>query len=151
MNKTNCLSEQDLILYYYAELPDQELQTRHITNCPLCTENLAALRQDLAHLPELTHEADPFAESRMAARINERLHDRRRSWLPALGASAVAAFALVATVVLWPPQTQLEKPVRFATPSIATIDINDDMPDIDFLEDFELLKELELLSQIEGV
>ncbi len=151
MKRKNCLSEQDLTLYYYAERSESEAETSHIANCPLCAERLSSLRNDLAQLPDLANESDPEAGIRMAARVNEKLHEPRRSWLPALGASTVAALALVAAFTLWSPQAPLQQPTRLAAPSLATLNINEDMLDIDFLEDFELLQELELLSQIEGV
>lgn len=151
MKKTNCLSEQDLILSYYGEFFDNEKESHHLADCPHCTERLDALRKDLSQLPDLLHQPDPAAGTRMAARVSEQLHSRRRNWWPALGASTVAALALVATFSFWSPQTPPLQTAQLATPSLVTTNINEDMPDIDFLEDFELLQELELLSQIEGV
>ncbi len=149
MKKKNCLSEQDLTLHYYDELHADHEQTLHLAECLLCKERLSALKHDLSKLPQLPHEPDSAAGTRMAARVTEQLSGRRRNWLPTIGASAIAACALLITISIWPPQKQLVETAQLtpATP----LSLNEDMPDIDFLEDLELLQELELLSQIEGV
>lgn len=86
----------------------------------------------------------------MAARVSERLTDRRSNWMPALGASAIAAFALV-IISSWSPQEELPQTVQLPAPPFTTMNFDEDMPDIDFIEDLELLRKLELLRQIEGV
>lgn len=151
MNKRDCLSEQDLVLHYYGELPAQGEPLRHLEGCDLCRERFAALREDLSRLPELDLAPDAATGTRMAARVNEQLHSRRRTWRPALGASAAAACALVVTLYVWAPQGQQSQVSPANAPSLATLNMEEDMPDIEFLEDLELLQELELLSQIEGV
>jgi len=151
MKNKNCLSEQDLILHFYGELPANDERLDHLADCPLCEECVSALSHDLAELPELSQEPDFAAGVRMAARVNERLNRRRRNWIPALGASAITAFALMITVFIWSPQNPRVQTTQSAPPALAIISLDEDMPEIDFLEDLELLKELELLSQIEGV
>ncbi|MGK2907031.1 MAG: anti-sigma factor family protein [Desulfuromonadales bacterium] len=151
MKNTNCLNEQDLTLHYYGELPAHPEQARHLADCLLCRKRFSALGHDLATLPELHHEPDSAAGTRMAARVMEQLNRPRRNWMPALGASAIAAVALVVTFTDWSPQHQQLQTVQPATQALATLNLNEDMPDIDFFEDLELLKELDLLSQIEGV
>jgi hypothetical protein len=158
---SHCLSEQELVLHFYGELATSGEQAHHLADCPLCAERLTALGNDLAQLPSLAQESDPAAGTRMAARVSEQLSGKRRSWLPALGASAVAACALVVTLSLWSPQEEMLQTAQLSTPSLTTSslttplftagDLNVDMPDIYFLDDLELLQELELLSQIEGV
>ena len=76
---------------------------------------------------------------------------KRRLLLKSLGASAVAALALVVTISIWTPQTKLVQTVQLTNSPFTTMNLNEDMPDIDFLDELELLQELELLSQIEGV
>ena len=66
-------------------------------------------------------------------------------------ASVAATVALAITIVVWSPQRDLVQTGEFKTPPLAAMDLNADLPDIDFLEELELLQELELLSQIEGV
>lgn len=151
MMSKSCLSEQDLLLYYYGEIPENTDQTRHLADCLLCREHLASLNHDLSLLPELLYEPEPAAGTRMAARVKEQLNNRRKSWAPALGVAAVAAFALILTISNWSPQSQPVQTVQSAALPYETLSLNEDMPDIDFLDDLELLKELELLSQIEGV
>ncbi|MDH3454610.1 MAG: hypothetical protein OEL80_05630, partial [Desulfuromonadales bacterium] len=89
MKHNHCLNEPDLILHYYGELAANHEQARHLADCRLCAERLAALSHDLARLPGLSLEADLAAGPRMAARVSERLATRRSNWLPALGASTV--------------------------------------------------------------
>jgi len=151
MKSTNCLSEQDLILYYYNELSPDSIPAKHVADCPLCAERFATLSSELAHLPDMTFKPDHAAGTRMAARVNERLQARHRNWLPALAASVVATVALVITIYNWSPQNQQIQTAQLANSSVTTVNFNDDMPDIDFLEDLEVLKDLDVLRQIEGV
>ena len=149
MNSKDCLTEQELTLHYYGELDAS--RSRHLVDCQECTEQLEALTSELAGLPKPDCTADALAGVRMAARVTEQLtNHRRRRWLPALGAGAVAALALVITFSYNPQpepvQVTLSSPV-----TLTSMSLEEDMPEIDFLEDIELLKELELLAQIEGV
>ncbi|MGD9019617.1 MAG: hypothetical protein PVF84_05160 [Desulfuromonadales bacterium] len=149
MNSKDCLSEQELTLNYYDEL-DADRQ-RHFDDCQRCTDRLAALTAQLDQLPKPDCTPDPLAGVRMAARVREQLTTRRRrQWLPVLGAGAVAAIALVLTFSPAPPPEMQQ--VTLSSPEAATLTgLEEDMPDIEFLDDIELLKELDLLVQIEGV
>ena len=150
MNNKNCLSEQDLILHYYQEFAESSAESLHLANCPECEERLNVLRREMGDLPDLPEAVDPHAATRIAARVSEQLKRPRKSWLPAIGTTAIASVALALAVTLWTPQQELPQ-----TSSITSVPLADnlegEMSDIDFLEDLELLKELELLSQIEGV
>ena len=150
MKHNHCLNEPDLILHYYGELAANHEQARHLADCRQCAERLAALRHDLSKLPRLNHEPDAVAATRMAARVSERLATRRSNWLPALGASTVAALALLITIATWSPTDQRQT-MQVEAPELVTLSLDEDLPEIDFLEDLEVLQELELLSQIEGV
>ena len=150
MNNKHCLSEQDLILHYYQEFSATSVETTHLTNCPECEQRLNALRTDMAALPDLPEGIDPHAATRMAARVSEQLKRPRKSWLPAIGTTAIAGMALALAITLWTPQQELPQISSITTAPLAD-NLDQEMSDIDFLEDLELLKELELLSQIEGV
>jgi len=149
MNSKDCLTEQELTLQYYGEL-DQD-RRRHPADCQHCTLRLAALTAQLAGLPNPDCTPGALTGVRMAARVTERLASRRRkNWLPAVGAGAVAALALVLTFALT-PQPKMQE-VTLSSPAAATLaGLEEDMPDIEFLDDIELLKELDVLAQIEGV
>lgn len=151
MKSTSCLSEQDLVLHYYRELPETGERVRHLNACTSCAERFAALANDLAKLPDMPCVPDHAAGTRMAARVGERLRGRRSGWLPALGASAVAAIALLVSLALWTQQEPQVQTARLDTPAPAIVSLNEDMPDIEFLEDLDVLRELELLRQLEGV
>ena len=149
MTNKNCLNEQDLILLYYEELPAAGKEVLHLANCLVCRQRLQALSDDLSDLPMMTQEVDSHAGTRMAARVTEQLKRPRWKWLPVIGTSAVAALAIVLTISFWNPQQELHQTA--SNGSQLTTDLDEEMPDIDFLDDLEILKELELLSQIEGV
>lgn len=149
MKNKQCLSEPELTLHYYGELQTNHEQRQHLAECLLCKERLAALKHDLTNLPHLSKEPDSAAGARMAARVSEQLSGCRSKWMPAFGAAAIAASALLMTITIWSPQQQRVKTAQLA-PAMP-LSLNEEMPDIDFLEDLELLQELELLSQIEGV
>jgi len=150
MNNKHCLSEQDLILHYYQEFAETGAEALHLANCQECEQRLNALRTDMAALPELPEHIDPHAATRMAARVSEQLKRPRKSWLPAIGTTAIASVALALAITLWSPQQELPQTSSITT-SLLADNLAQEMSDIDFLEDLELLKELELLSQIEGV
>ena len=150
MKNKFCLSDQDLILHYYEELPDKNQAVLHLSDCTDCKERFTSLSNDMSALPDMAQPLDSLAGTRMAARVTEQLNQPRRSWIPAIGASAIATCALVVSVAVWSPQQEPEQTANL-TISPLTANLNEEMSDIDFLEDFELLKELELLSQIEGV
>jgi hypothetical protein len=151
MKNNDCLSEQDLILHYYNELLVNSEQSRHLSACQLCAKRFSKLSSALSKLPALESESDPSAGVRMAARVSERLKSRSMSWLPALRFSAIAVIVLVAAFSLWNPLTEFQQLALHAPLPSAAMTLDEEMPDIDFLNDLELLQELELLSQIEGV
>lgn len=150
MKNIDCLSEQDLTLHYYGELPAGGDQLRHLADCPHCTRRFAALSEDLEHFPKLTPDPDHTAGTRMAARVRERLTAPRRNWLPALAAATVATIALAVTMYNWEQQPEMQT-VQLAPPALSSTTFSEDNPDIVFLDDLEVLKDLELLRQIEGV
>jgi hypothetical protein len=149
MNRKDCLTEQELTLHYYGELDDS--RARHLAGCQHCTERRTVLTVELSALPTQDCTPDDLAGGRMAARVTEKLAARRRkNWLPALGVGAAAAIALTLTFSR-APQPELQQ-VSLSSPATATLTgLEEDLPDIDFLDDIELLKELDLLAQIEGV
>ena len=151
MNNKHCLSEQDLILHYYHEFSETSEETLHLAKCSDCEERLSSLRKEMAALPDLPQEIDSHAGTRMAARVAEQLKRPRRSWLPAIGTTAVAGVALFLAVTFWSPQERPQLTTRINLASLQQDNPALEMSDIDFLEDLELLQELELLSQIEGV
>lgn len=147
---SHCLNDQELTLHYYNELPEDCPQGKHLSTCALCTRRFVELKNDLQLLPELDYPEHPATATRMAAHINEKLQRPRRRWAPAISTLAVSACALVATVVIWSPQQELPQTTQTSLAQ-APIDLDEDMPDIEFLEDMDLLLELDLISQVEGV
>lgn len=150
MNNKNCLSEQDLLLHYYQELAVTSEEILHLANCPDCEERFISLSKELAAFPDLTQEIGPYAGTRMAARVSERLKSPRKNWLSAIGTTAIVGVVLLLAITFWSPQEQPQLTTR-GNPALLADNPGLEMSDIDFLEDLELLQELELLSQIEGV
>jgi hypothetical protein len=152
MKRTDCISEQDLLLIHYGD-GDGDVYQLHLNGCAACRQRLEALRTDLARLPRLQPDIDDYAATRMAARLTEQLNSRKRhSWLPAAGAATVALAALVMTLTWLPSQLSQPQPVNHLAAAPATdLMYEEDMPDIEFLEDLELLRDLDTLRQIEGV
>jgi hypothetical protein len=151
MNR-DCLSERDLILLHYGEPPERTTPAAasvHLAACPDCRGRQERLAADLGRIPGI--DPDPAAATRIAARVTERLHHRRRRWLPVAGAAVAATAALVITLTLRSPQTGSEQIALPATPSLTTLILEEEMPDLDFLENLELIEDIELLQQIEGV
>lgn len=151
MKNPACLSEQNLTLHYYGEIDTSALELEHLRSCRRCQERFTALQQELEALPVMDFAADASAGTRMAARVSEKLKQRKTSWLPILGGAAAAASALVVTLVIWPAQPDAPLNAQPVQTASHTLSLENDMPDIDFLNDLELLKELDLLRQIEGV
>ncbi|NIP53755.1 MAG: hypothetical protein GWN30_03760, partial [Gammaproteobacteria bacterium] len=141
--------DNDLTLHYYGELNDSS--QHHIKSCAACAERFETLRRDLDALPIQDCEPDELAATRMAARVTEKIKQpHRRLWLPALGATAAAALVLVVTFTSSPPPEV--QPVAQVQPTpITAAELDEAMPDVDFLENLELIRDLELLAQIEGV
>lgn len=152
MKNSSCLKDQDLILYHYGDTQAPRTAAEHLAACPACEQRLKALREDLARVPRMEPVIDSMAQTRMAARVTEQLGNRRRkAWLPAFGATAVAAFALVIMLTQTPQQPDAPQITQVVSSPANGFSLEESMPDIDFLEDLELLQELELLTQIEGV
>lgn len=148
--KSGCLNDQELTLHYYGELTENTHHSQHLSECLVCTKRLAELRKDLELLPKLDHTGHPAVATRMAARVSENLNRPRRRWIPAISTLTVSACALIATFIMWSPPQDLPQTAQ-TTLTPAAINLDEDMPDIDFLEDMDLLLELDLLSQVEGV
>jgi len=153
--KPDCLNEPDLILLHYGEAPDgttPEAAAAHLAACGSCRLRSTQLAAELARIPAAT-DADPAAATRIAARVSERL-DRRFRWLPLAGAATASAIALAMAIVVFLPGNQSPalspQPLAASPLLIASLDLEDEMPDIDFLEDLELIRNLELLQQLEG-
>lgn len=149
--KNTCLNEQELTLHYYGELPEDNRQRMHLAGCPQCTERFIALSRDLAQLPVLDYPVHPATSTRLAARVIDQAHKPRRRWLPAISATAVSVCVLALSFVVWSPQDNLPQTAQTVVSAPATINFDEEMPDIEFLENMDLLLELDLLSQVEGV
>ncbi|MCM2266097.1 MAG: hypothetical protein NDI73_12995, partial [Desulfuromonadales bacterium] len=102
--KPDCLNERDLTLLHYGEVPDgitPDAASAHLTACAACRARREQLATDLARIPKVP-DPDPVVATRIVARVNERLHAKRR-WLPTAGAAVAGAIALTLAVVVWMP------------------------------------------------
>ena len=148
--KPDCLNERDLILLYYGEAPDgitPKAAATHLAACAACRRRSDQLADDLAGIP-VPSDPDPVVATRIAARVGERL-GRKPRWLPLAGTAAASAIALAMAVIVWMPATSPQSPAP--NPQVvASLSLEEEVPDLDFLEDLELIRNLELLQQIEG-
>lgn len=150
----DCLHDRDLTLLHYGEAPDRTTPAAaaaHLAACPACQARRARLAADLARIPAPA-EPHPVVTTRIVTRVNERLVARHsRLGLPVAGGAAVAVLALVVTFATWPWRAGVEIPGQPEAPTASVLTLDEDMPEIDFLEELELIRDLEFLRQIEGV
>jgi len=147
----DCLTERDLILQHYGEAAAHPDAAAHLAACAGCRTRADRLAADLARIPAHA-DPDPAVATRIAARVGERLQQRRgRRTIPLLGGMAAALLAVVVTYTTWSTQPAVELLNRPAVQPMATLDLDEAVPDIEFLEDLELISNLELLKKIEGV
>ena len=165
--KPDCLNEHDLILLHYHETPDgttPEAAAAHLAACAACRTRRERLAADLARIPAVAG-PDPVVATRIAARVNERLHEKRH-WLPVAGTAVAGALALTLAVFVWLPGNQqpatdkqhlvasnqqpaVSNEQQFVGPPQPVI--RQAALDLDLLEQLDLLEELETLQAIEGV
>ena len=166
MNR-ECLNEHDLILLHYGESPEGitlNAATAHLADCVSCRTRRERLAAELAHIPTIA-DPDPAVATRITARVNARLQQKRR-WLPVAGAATAGAIALAMAVVVWSPDQRNpalgNQPVVTSSPQPATsseqLFVGPPRPalrqanlDLDLLDQLDLLEELETLRDIEGV
>jgi predicted anti-sigma-YlaC factor YlaD len=150
MKSTKCINDQDLTLLYYGEIEEGELQ-QHLSNCSSCSDRFNQLSRDLNTLPQQDCQVDDHAGIRMAARVSEQIgRPQRKKWLPAMGASTAAVLAIVLTMTGSPP-SEVTQVSQIQPTVVMAPELNEDMPDIEFLDNLELLQDLEFLAQLEGV
>ena len=96
--------------------------TAHLADCVSCRTRRERLAAELAHIPTIA-DPDPAVATRITARVNARLQQKRR-WLPVAGAATAGAIALAMAVVVWSPDqrnpalgNQLRATVRRPSPA----------------------------------
>jgi len=165
--KPDCLNERDLTLLHYGEIPDgitPEAAAAHLAACTACRTRREQLAADLARIPAVP-DPDPVVATRIAARVNERLGQKRR-WLPVAGAATAGAIALAMALIVWvpgnqPPATSNQQLVTSNQQPVVGSEqlfvgpprplIHQATLDLDLLDKLDLLEELETLRAIEGV
>lgn len=170
--KPDCLNERDLTLLHYGETPDgitPEAAAVHLASCTACRARREQLAAALARIPT-SPDPDPVVATRIAARVNERLGQKRR-WLPVAGAATAGAIALTMALIVWVPNNR--QPATIDQQQIADnqpptpgprvtgseqLFVGPPQPvirqatlELDLLDKLDLLEELETLRAIEGV
>jgi len=102
------LSEPDLVLLHYGDLPDAQAARGHLAACPHCREEYAALEQFLGAVePAPVPERDAGYPQRVWARVNARLEAAPRtrtawpSWMAWPRLASAAALAALILIAFW--------------------------------------------------
>ena len=97
------LTEDDLVLHYYGEMPSAEdaAASAHLQACTSCRREFVRLQRVLGVIeePAVSVEPSPSFERTVWARLEPNLRPRGRRWIPWLVASP-APLALAAAVVV---------------------------------------------------
>jgi hypothetical protein len=100
---TEHLTEDDLVLHYYGEMPpqDESVAAAHLDACKQCRADYTRLQRVLGSVDEalVPMELPPSFERTVWARLEPNLRRQRRGWISWL-VMAPAPLALAATVVL---------------------------------------------------
>jgi hypothetical protein len=101
---TEHLTEDDLVLHYYGEMPaqDESAAAAHLDGCKQCRAGYTRLQRVLGSVDEaalVPVELPPSFERTVWARLEPNLRKQRRGWISWL-VMAPAPLALAATVVL---------------------------------------------------
>ncbi len=140
----NCCKE-DLLLYYYAELAEQQRREveKHLAVCERCDHEWQQLQRSLNGMALPTIELGPLETKRFAARVAERAQRPRRGKLWLWGGALTACTILALSLMARPPGI---------VPGQGTSLVADAamVQDLDLLQNMELLEELDLLQGLEG-
>ncbi len=150
MTNKHCLSEQQLALYVFGELPGEQHRRAdaHLADCPDCRRRQASLAEVRARLPRDEMELSAAEERQFAARVAAAAQRRKAgSRLQAWGAAATAVAAGAIALAIFTPDNVTFERAQQSRQQLAEIDLVEHM---EMLEELELLEMMELLEMLEG-
>lgn len=147
-HRTEC-SEEQLVLYHYAELPPAErlVVEKHLAGCPDCHTALAEMQASLAAVPHAELRLSAAQKRTFAESVSSRTRRSSPGMLPRWGGALIAAGVFVAAVMLISPADRntpllADPPARSDFELVEQLDL---LRDLALLQDFELLQEIERL------
>jgi anti-sigma factor RsiW len=147
-HRTEC-SEEQLVLYHYAELPPAERLAveKHLADCPDCRTVLAEMQSSLAALPRVELRLSAAQKLTFAERVSSRTRRSAPGMLPRWGGALIAAGVFGAAVMLISPADR-NAPLLADTPARSDFEL---VEQLDLLQDLALLQNFELLQEIESL
>jgi predicted anti-sigma-YlaC factor YlaD len=150
--------EEDLVLYYYQDLPDADRGhlEEHVQECPRCGHFLDNLGKLLPQATSAKEELPPFFWPKYSAEVMEKIHVAQRPWwrnliapvrlwmLPALGTAAMAVLALG---LVFGNGGWNSKPEAVAT---VPQELLVDAVNVEFFKSMDLLESLSVLEKMEA-
>ena len=137
--------QEDLLLYYYGELADQQRQEleKHLAVCASCDKEWLQLQRSLKGMALPTIELGPVETKSFAARVAERAQRPQRGKLWLWGGALTACAVLALSLMVRPPGI---------VPGQGTSLVADAamVQELELLQNMELLEELDLLQGLEG-
>jgi hypothetical protein len=150
--------EEDLVLYYYQELPeaDRSRLEEHVQECRRCGQFLDDLGKLLPQSAGSKVELPPFFWPKYSAEVMEKVHVAQRPWwsnlmAPArlwmLPAAGTAAMAVLALGLVFSNGGWKSKPEALAT---VPQELLVDAVNVEFFRSMDLLESLSVLEKMDG-
>ena len=137
--------KEDLLLYYYGELADQQRREleKHLAACESCDQEWQQLQRSLKAMTLPTIELGSAETKRFAARVAERAQRPRRGKLWLWGGALTACTVLALSLIARPPGIAPDQGASLVADAAM-------VQELDLLQNMELLEELDLLQGLEG-
>ncbi len=142
---TRHCQKEDLLLYYYGELTDQQRSEleEHLAVCKSCKKEWQQLQRSLNGITLPAIELGSVETKRFAARVAERAQRPRHSKLWLWGGAVTVGAVLALTLMVRPPGLIPGQ----GSGLVADAAI---VQELDLLQNLELLEDLDLLQGLEG-
>lgn len=146
MKNRYCLSASSMNLYCSDDLSPEEMQAaeQHLTNCPECRREIAAINAMLSALPRINLTLSEAEKARFSDRVTSvALKTKSSNKLQVWGAAATTLAAALLAVMIFNPDNLSVITTQPAPAHMAELDL---VEHLDLLENMELLEIMELLE-----
>jgi len=149
MHRRTACSEEQLVLYHYAELPPPErlVVEKHLADCPDCRTALAEMQASLAVVPRTDLHLSAAQKLTFAEAVSARTQRSSLLMLPRWGGALVAAGVFGVAVMLISPGDRTA-PLLVERPARNDFEL---VEQLDLLQEFALLQDYDLLREIESL